>query len=561
MFEAGTDAAKPYQGSKRLQAEKTHLTDNADPSRTASVSAGDLRPETLRDWMDRHVAVTPERAAYAGPEGTLSYRELHARARSLAGAFRALGLRKGDVIAAQLPNGLEFILTYLAAGYIGAILQTIHMPYRAAEIEPMLKHGKAKAVVCMSQLKDFSPAELSLSLRARMPDLGAVIAVGSGAPSGAVAFASLEDGEPELTADRPEPSDRFLLLYTSGTTAAPKGVPIAYERFLANARLSAPELGLGPNSILLSAAPFTHLYGLFSIHLAIAAGACTAVLPAFSPGALAAALDAYRPTGVFVAPAHMAACLNEGLLTPERLSSLGFMLISGSACPPELARSLQDIMTVGKVCQLWGMSELQAGTFTRPGDPENARLTTAGRASPGTELRVADENSPLPAGTEGELQARGISLFEGYLENLQATAAAFTEDGWFRTGDLARMDEGGNIQITGRLKEIINRGGVKFNPADVEAVIGLHPSVASCAIVPMPDPVLGERACCFIVTAPGAAIDLDELRSWLGRREVAKNKWPERVEIIEEMPMTPTRKIKKNELAKLAAAGSDEFQS
>src|SRR5262249_14338208 len=149
--------------------------------------------------------------------------------------------------------------------------------------------------------------------------------------------------------------------------------------------------------------------------------------------------------------------------------------------------------------------------------------------------------TPLPAGSEGELQVRGASVFSGYLDNAEATAAAFTRDGWFRTGDLARLDAAGNLQITGRLKDVINRGGVKFNAADVETIIAAHAAVAQCAIVPMPDPVLGERACCFLVLKPGAgAVSLDDLRTYLSGRDVAKIKWPERVEIIAEMPMTPT---------------------
>jgi non-ribosomal peptide synthetase component E (peptide arylation enzyme) len=140
-------------------------------------------------------------------------------------------------------------------------------------------------------------------------------------------------------------------------------------------------------------------------------------------------------------------------------------------------------------------------------------------------------------------------VFTGYLDNAEATSAAFTADGWFRTGDLARLDAQGNLEITGRLKDVINRGGVKFNAADIEATIGAHEAVAQCAIVPMPDPVLGERACCFLVLKPGAkAITLDDLRAWLSARDVAKLKWPERVEIIADMPMTPTRKVKKTEL-------------
>jgi len=435
-------------------------------------------------------------------------------------------------------------------------LQTIHMPYRGAEVETLLAHSRAAAAVCLAQGKDAAPAEIILSRKPKLPHLRHVIAVGPQPPAGALALASLMTAPPDETAlPRVAATDPFLLLYTSGTTAAPKGVPIDYRRFLFNAKGSAAELRIDRASILLSAAPFTHLYGLFSVNLALTSGAATAIMPTFTPAALAAALDAARPTGLFVAPAHMSACLNEGLLTPERLASLRFVLISGSVCPPALAHAVQERMPNGEVLQLWGMSEMQAGTFTRPGDPLAVRAGSAGRASPGTQLRIADGDAPLPAGTEGELQARGASVFQGYLGNADATAAAFTADGWFRTGDLARLDAAGNLEITGRLKDVINRGGVKFNPADVEAVIGGHAAVAQCAIVPMPDPMLGERACCFVVLRPGAAcVTLDDLRAWLTAKDVAKARWPERLEIIDDMPLTPTRKIKKAELTARAAA-------
>jgi len=495
--------------------------------------------DTLRDLLGRRGRET----AVAGPQ-PVSYRDLHAQALSLAAGLRALGLKQGDIIAAQLPNSVEFLLCYLAAGYIGATLQTVHMPYRGGEVETLLAHSRAAAAVCLAQGKDGSPAEIILARR--LPHLRHVIAVGQ-PPAGAIAFASLFKPPDESALPRVAASDRFLLLYTSGTTAAPKGVPVDYRGFLVNAALSAAELKIDHTSILLSAAPFTHLYGLFSVNLAFTTGAATAILPMFAPPALAAALDQCRPTGLFVAPAHMAACLNEGLLTRERLASLHFVLISGSVCPPALAHAVQERMPNGEVLQLWGMSELQAGTFTRPGDPLAARTGSAGRASPGTQLRVAD--GALAAGAEGELQVRGASVFEGYLDNAEASAVAFTVDGWFRTGDLARLDAAGNLLITGRLKDVINRGGIKFNPTDVEAIVANHAAVAQCAIVPMPDPVLGERACCFVVLKPGATVTLDQLREWLTAHEVAKLKWPERLEIIDELPMTPTRKVKKAELA------------
>ena len=509
--------------------------------------------ETLRDCVGRVACEAPGQIAVVGAESPLTYADLHAKALSLAAGFRSLGLGSGDIIAAQLPNGVAFLICYLAAGYIGATLQTIHMPYRGAELETLLAHSRAAAVVCLAQGKDASPAEIILSRKPKLPHLAHVIAVGPQPPAETIAFASLANTPPdEAGLPRGAPSDRFLLLYTSGTTAAPKGVPVDYRRFLFNAAHSAGELGIDRTSILLSAAPYTHLYGLFTVNLALTTGATIAIMPPFTPQALAAAIDAKRPTALFTAPAHMAACLNAGLLTRGRLASLRFLQISGSTCPPALAHAVQELMPNGMVAQLWGMSEMQAGTFTRTADSLHVRATTAGRASPGTALRIADDTTPLAAGREGELQARGASVFSGYLDNAEASAAAFTADGWFRTGDLARLDADGNLQITGRLKDVINRGGVKINAADVEAIIGTHEAVAQCAIVPMPDPVLGERACCFLVIKPGAnTVTLDDLRAWLGSRDVAKLKWPERMEILAEMPMTPTRKVMKTELIKL----------
>lgn len=507
------------------------------------------REETLRDWMDRLAAEAPERIALIGPGASWSYAELHTRALNLAAQFRTLGIGRGDTVAIQLPNLPEFVLTYLATGYAGAILQTLHMPYRGAEIEFLLQHSGAKAIVCLGQGKDFNPAEAILAMQPRLPALKHVIALGPNPPAGAQPF----DSQPEAAPvdGRPHPDDDFVLLYTSGTMAAPKGVPMPYKKFLANARLSATELEIGPSSILLTAAPLSHLYGLFAVNLALAAGATMALLPVFTPPALAEALDDYNPTQLFTAPAHMTACLQAGLLTRERLRTLAFLQISGSACPPDLAQRIQEMMPDGKVVQLWGMSELQAGAFNRPSDPHDARMMNAGRASPGTELRVVQDGGPVPPDEEGELQVRGCSIFAGYLGNAAATADAFTPDGWFRTGDLARMTTDGNIRITGRLKDVINRGGVKFNPADIEALIDRHPAVMQCAIAALPDPAMGERACCFAVLKPGATLSLDDIRVFLTQHEIAKTKWPERLEIVDAMPLTPTRKVKKADLVRM----------
>jgi cyclohexanecarboxylate-CoA ligase len=233
------------------------------------------------------------------------------------------------------------------------------------------------------------------------------------------------------------------------------------------------------------------------------------------------------------------------------LSALRIAVLSGTTVPPELSAAFEHMLPNGRVMQAWGMTELQFGTCGRPSDSKEIRFHGVGRAMPGTELRIATaEGRALPAGETGELQVRGCSVFSGYSGNEEATAAAFTDDGWFRTGDLAELDAAGNVRLRGRTKDIINRGGVKFNPAEVEAVVASHPAVMEVAVAPLPDPVLGERAACFVVPRQDATLSLDELKTFLAERGVAKFMWPEQLEFVGEMPMTPTRKVIKPELVR-----------
>jgi acyl-CoA synthetase (AMP-forming)/AMP-acid ligase II len=337
----------------------------------------------------------------------------------------------------------------------------------------------------------------------------------------------------------PDSRDAFLLLYTSGTTASPKAVPHPYRSMLGNSRLGAPEHRLTSKSRVLCAAPLSHLYGLYSLHCAWSVGACTILLPAFKPDELAATVEKHKPTALWAGPAHVAACRAAGLFDRHDWSSLELAIVSGSMAPPPLVHYFAAKAPGCAVTQLWGMTELQAALYTRPGDALEISATTAGRPSPGTEIRIQ----------ENELQVRGPLVFSGYFNNPEANAGAFTADGWFRSGDLAELRPGGNVAITGRTKDIINRGGVKFNPAEVEALLDSHPKVLQSAIVPMPDAVLGEKACAFIVLRNKAdAASLDELVGYLLDKRIAKNKLPERLVVIAEMPLTPTRKIIKGRL-------------
>jgi len=530
----------------------TRVAIEFDPVRGAAYRAnGYWNDETLADWLERNARERPAHIAVRSGEAAWTHQRLRDEAVAVARGLAASGVRRGDVVAVQLPNTPEFVLAYLAIASLGAVMQTLHMPYRSADLEVLLRHSGAVAAVCLDAAKDYPAASTFLELRGRLPTLREVIAVGDAVPEGARPWRAMPATDARVESPRLAGADPFLLLYTSGTTSSPKGVPHAYQDFLANARLSAAELALGPDDVILSAAPFTHLYGLFTVNMALAVGATIALLPAFSPPALADAIRTLRPTAAFTAPAHIAACLNGGLFDGLDMTCLKFVQISGSAVPPALGRALEPRLGGGKVMQLWGMTELQAGAFTRPDDPEPVRLESTGRAAPGTDLRVVDaQGAVLPSGSEGELQMRGPSLFAGYLDNPQATREAFAEDGWFRTGDLAVIDAGGNVRLTGRVKEIINRGGVKFNPLDVEALLLRHPAVAEVAVAPIPDPVLGEKACCFAVTRPGQAFTLEDMRNFLATEGVGKVKWPERLEVVAAMPLTPTRKIIKGELVR-----------
>jgi acyl-CoA synthetase (AMP-forming)/AMP-acid ligase II len=487
-----------------------------DPAREREFTArGWWRDDTLPAWLATHAQRRARVPALAWAGGMLTWAELHDRVQRAAAGLKRRGVQRGDVVAVQLPNSPEFVISYLAICRLGAAMCTLHMPYRKAEVEALTRHAKARLALCLPDRKEL------------FGGLG-------------VAFHEISSDELlEQNHPLPEAADVFLLLYTSGTTASPKGVPHPYRTMLSNARLGAPEHKLDSRDRVLSAAPLSHLYGLYSLHCAWAVGACTVLLPAFSPPELASAVENLKPTALWTAPAHVAACRAAGLFDRHDWSSLKLAIVSGSSAPPELIRFFKQKLNNCAVTQLWGMTELQAGLYTRPSDPIEVSAATSGRPSPGTEVRVS---------AESEIQVRGAPLFAGYHENEEANREAFTADGWFRSGDLGQMDGAGNIAITGRTKDVINRGGVKFNPAEVEVLLDSHPKILQSAIVPMPDPILGEKACVFVALRSPGEISLEEVVEYLLEKNIAKNKLPEKLVIVAEMPLTPTRKIIKGKL-------------
>ena len=514
------------------------------------------RDETLGGWLERCAASRGDHAAVMIGRQSFSYENLKARVTAFASGLHRIGITPGDVVAVHLPNIPEFLIAWFAINARGAIMQTIHMPYGMREVEHMLRHSGAKAVIALSDLRGRAPAMEIAALKLAGV---AVIALGNQVPD-THNFADLAAGG----AANPVPphaaraSDPFLQLYTSGTTSAPKAVSVTYNHFLSNARMCAQEFGFRSDDRVLCLAPYTHLYGLYALELGFSVGAAACLVPMFTPPEFIAALVDMQPTVLIAGPAHIAACMAQRLFDGVDLASIRFAVLSGTNVPIPLSQAFEAMMPNGRVQQAWGMTELQFGACSRITDSTDVRFGTIGRATPGTQLRIADPEGGqiLAPGETGELQVRGCSLFSGYVKNADATAASFTRDGWFRTGDLASMDAAGNVKLSGRIKELINRGGIKFNPSELEAAIATHPAVAQVAIAPVPDNILGERAACFVTLHPNASFDFDTLKGFLAEKKFAKFTWPEQLEIVTDMPMTPTRKIMKPELVQRFLANS-----
>lgn len=508
------------------------------------------RDETLRGWFARQIAERPDQIAIRSFSGDLTYRELNDRTLRLAAALQARGIGAGDTVAVHLPNIPEFLICWLAINECGAAMQTVHTPYGLREVEHLLRHSNARGCIALAKTKDRSPALEIDGLRSALPNLAFVIAAG-GEASGLENVDNLIANAP-ASGSKAAPvtaTDNYMLLYTSGTTSSPKAVSVTYNHFLSNARMCADEFGITAADRILCLAPYTHLYGLYAVELGFSAGATACLLDQFTPPGLVQALKQFNPTMLFAGPAHISPCLQQRMFDDIDFSALRIAVLSGSTVPASLSAAFEEKLPNGKVLQAWGMTELQFGACSRPHDSKAVRFETIGRATPGTELRIADsEGQKLAPNEVGELHVRGCSLFSGYVGNEEATWSAFSGDGWLRTGDLAKMDAEGNVQLCGRTKELINRGGIKFNPIDMEIALSAHPSIAQVVVAPVPDRTLGERACCFAVLRPSAELTFDQLKAYLAERNFAKFTWPEDLVIVPEMPMTPTRKVMKAEL-------------
>ncbi len=520
---------------------ETRLTAEAIERYTTSGHWGD---ETFHDILRKRAAAHPEREAIADRGRRVTYGELLEKIDRVASALAAAGVDRGDVVTIQLPNWAEFAYVFFACDRVGAVANQIGPDFRSREVEYILRFSESRAFVCPARFKSFDYVAMIEELRPRLPDLRRVLVLGAAASA---AVGSLDEilAAPAAAPRTPPlgPNDVMRMAFTSGTTGNPKGVIHSHNTTLAACRLLNADMAVTEREVFLVYLPLGLNWGYLTLVQALMAGARVVLLDQFSARAALELVERERVTFIPTAPASIIAMLNDPELPRFDLSSLRVVITGGASCPVETIRAFRARMQ-GHLSELYGMLETGFHTYTRLDDDPEAVTGTVGRAASGMGLSLI----------EGEIAAQGPSVHLGYHKNPQANAELFTADGWFRTGDLGTVDPTGNLRIVGRLKEMINRGGKKFFPREIEEILYTHPKILHAAIVGLPDPQLGERSCVCVIPRPGMTLTLEEIVGFL-RDEVASYKLPERLELVEDLPFTPTGKIQRHALVKRLLSG------
>jgi len=522
------------------------------------------RYETLGHWgtetfysvLAARAASRPDRVAIVDRGRRITYGELETRVDRVAAGFKALGIGAGDVVTIQLPNWAEFAYVFFALERLGAVANQIGPDFRSREVDYILRFSESRAFVCPASFKSFDYVKMISELRPGLLDLKAVCVLGRAASDGGAtpSLVSL-DALLESTAALPPPgagqgaNDVMRMAFTSGTTGNPKGVIHSHNTTLSTCRTLNADMRVTPDEVFLIYLPLGLNWGYLTLVQAVMAGARAVLLDQFSARAALELIQRERVTYIPTAPASIIAMLNEPDLERFDLASLRVIITGGASCPIETIREFRARMH-GHLIELYGMLETGFHTYTRLDDDPEAVTGTVGTVSSGLGLRLIDGSGrDVAAGAEGEIAAQGPSVHLGYHKNPTANAELFTADGWFRTGDLGQFDSAGNVKIVGRLKEMINRGGKKFFPREIEEILYTHPKILHAAIVGVPDPRLGERNCLCVIPRAGQTLTLDEVVGYL-RDGVATYKLPETIEVFDELPFTPTGKIQRHVLVR-----------
>jgi non-ribosomal peptide synthetase component E (peptide arylation enzyme) len=511
--------------------------------------------KTVFDILAEQAAKHPDRIAIKDQHGAIDYRELRDRIERAAQFYRSIGIRRGDVVTIQLPNRIEFAVAFIALELLGAIANKVNPDFRARELSYMLKFSGSSAYVFPKEWKDFDYAGMARGLQRENSGIKRLIVVG-GAVDGMYDFdAGVAAARPIAATDKVhmDPNEVCRMCFTSGTTGDPKCALHSFNTTLYAVELLNHDMEVTEREVFLAFLPLGLNWGYITLLQSILAGATLVLMERFSPRAALELIQNERVSYIPTAPAGLVGLLNAPGAETFDVSSLRVVITGGASAAVETIREYQKRMK-GHLIELYGMLEAGFQTYTRFTDDPQKVNGTIGRPVHAMELRIVDaEGCDVPAGEIGELMSRGPSIHLGYHNNANANATAFNEEGWFRTGDLGRVvDPDGNVQITGRSKEIINRGGKKFFPREVEEILYTHPAVMHAAMIGMPDARLGERNCLCVVSKTDTVPTLDEFVAFL-RDQVADYKLPESIEPFSELPMTGSGKIQRHVLRDLVS--------
>jgi len=507
----------------------------------------------------------PDRDAVVSvPQGVrLSYAAFFGEAARLAKGLMALGVARGDRVGIWATDNVEWVLLQVATAQVGAVLVNVNPANKAPELEHALKAARVQTLFLMPEFSASRYAEIAMALpRERVPELKQLVIFDPSGPAARpspafltwqevmghreeeVTGAALDERAAALDADDP-----INIQFTSGTTGAPKPVVLTHMNILNNGRFAGEVLGFTERDRLCVPVPFYHCFGMVVSNLACLTHGAAIVIPAphFEAGATLAAIERERCTAVHGVPTMFVAELERPDFERYDLSSLRTGIMAGAPCPPELVRRVMEEMGCREILIGYGQTEASPIThLTRPGDSFERRVRTVGTNLPHQEVKVIDPSSGavVCCGEQGEVCFRGYHVMRGYFGQEEATRKAIDAAGWLRSGDLGVMDEDGYVRITGRLKDMIIRGGEKIYPAEIEAWLGRHPKVAQAAVFGVADPKWGEEVGAWVQLHEGQTLSVEDLRAY-AKEGLAHYKIPRYVQIVREFPLTVTGKIQK----------------
>lgn len=520
------------------------------------------QPECLiTDFLREHAERTPQKIAVVdesrNQKTALSFAELRERVDRIATTLLRLGVRPTEVVCFQLPNYWEFVALQLALVRIGAISCPLMPIFREREMKLMIQQSGCRFLIATDRFRRFDYLPMIESLAPSLPSLERIFIVGERVPDWAEPFEGLLDTNPspdDLEASRPSPVEPTQLLYTSGTSGEPKGVLHIHNALILANLLHIEHFGLQEDDTVFIPSPCAHQTGfLYGMWLALVRGATAVYQDIWDAQKALDLMSRWRVRFVQAATPFLVDLVEAVKNGGRRPDDLRIFVATGATVPRSVAQEAREVLGTS-VCGAWGTTEGCLVTAGTPEDPPEKAWQTDGRLLPRMQMRVVDDQGkPLPAGVEGRFQVKTPCLFTTYLHHLEWYRQAVSPDGWFDAGDLATISDDGYLSITGRVKDIINRGGEKVPVAEVEQLLYEHPSVAEVAVVAMPDVRLGERACAYVVLRPGKSLTLREVQEHLGSRGMAKQYWPERLETVDELPRTPSGKIQKYLLREKAA--------